>query len=179
MINLRHKNRRSLSIAPSTYGFGFAITERGCLVDWGVKTVPRDKNLQSLRKVKELINRYKPGIVVLPDINNSARRSKRINELQEDIISEAQEFKLKIILVSSADIRGYFFPDGRGLKHDIAEIIAARFPEELGSRLPPRRRPWMSEDFRMGIFDAVALAFVATRMSEGSRDIERRFILDK
>jgi hypothetical protein len=40
-----------------------------------------------------------------------------------------------------------------------------RFPEELGHRLPPKRKPWMSEDYRMGIFDAVALAF-ATRVRE-------------
>jgi hypothetical protein len=39
-------------------------------------------------------------------------------------------------------------------------IIAKRFPEELGSRLPPERKPWMSEDSRMNIFDAVALALV-------------------
>ena len=42
-------------------------------------------------------------------------------------------------------------------KHEIAEILAKRFPEELGSRLPPKRRPWMSEDSRMDIFDAVAM----------------------
>jgi hypothetical protein len=50
--------------------------------------------------------------------------------------------------------------DGRGTKHALAEIIAKRFPEELGSRLPPKRKPWMSEDSRMNIFDAVALALL-------------------
>jgi len=30
----------------------------------------------------------------------------------------------------------------------------------LASRLPPKRRPWMSEDYRMDIFDAVALALI-------------------
>ena len=42
----------------------------------------------------------------------------------------------------------------------MAEILVKRFPEELGSRLPPKRRPWMSEDSRMDIFDAVALALM-------------------
>ena len=32
-----------------------------------------------------------------------------------------------------------------------------RFPE-LAPRLPRSRKPWMSEDYRMSIFDAVALA---------------------
>jgi hypothetical protein len=53
--------------------------------------------------------------------------------------------------------RRVFFADGRGTKHALAEILSERFPEELGSRLPPKRRAWMSEDYRMGIFDAVAL----------------------
>ena len=52
-----------------------------------------------------------------------------------------------------------FFADGKGTKHTLAQIIARRFPEELGHRLPPKRRPWESEDYRMGIFDAVALAY--------------------
>ena len=54
-----------------------------------------------------------------------------------------------------------FIPDSQGTKHMLAEIIAKRFPEELGSRLPPKRKPWMSEDFRMNIFDAVAEVIVA------------------
>jgi hypothetical protein len=51
-----------------------------------------------------------------------------------------------------------FFAEGQGTKHALAEMLAGRFPEELASRLPPKRRPWMSEDYRMDIFDAVALA---------------------
>jgi hypothetical protein len=42
----------------------------------------------------------------------------------------------------------------------LAEILATRFPEELAPRLPPKRKPWISEDYRMDIFDAVALAIV-------------------
>ena len=55
----------------------------------------------------------------------------------------------------------------RETKHALAVLLAARFPKELQTRLPPKRRPWMSEDYRMGIFDAVALAvaFQSTRKS--------------
>jgi len=42
-------------------------------------------------------------------------------------------------------------------KQEIAIAIAERFPE-LAPRLPRFRKPWMSEDYRMSIFDAVALA---------------------
>jgi len=51
----------------------------------------------------------------------------------------------------------------KGTKQEMAELLAKKFPDELASRLPPKRKPWKSEDKRMDIFDAVALA-VAFRM---------------
>jgi hypothetical protein len=42
---------------------------------------------------------------------------------------------------------------------------SARPPEELASRMPPKRKLWKSEDGRMDIFDAVALA-VAFRLKK-------------
>jgi hypothetical protein len=50
-----------------------------------------------------------------------------------------------------------YFADGRGTKHALAEIIAKKFPDELSSRLPPKRKPWVSEYYQMDIFDAVVL----------------------
>ena len=50
----------------------------------------------------------------------------------------------------------------------MAEILAKRLPEELGFRLPPKRRAWMSEDYRMDIFDAVALALMFSIGRESS-----------
>jgi hypothetical protein len=52
-----------------------------------------------------------------------------------------------------------FFIDGKGTKHMVAQVLARRFPEELGHRLPPRRKTWKSEDSRMAMFEAMALAF--------------------
>jgi hypothetical protein len=48
----------------------------------------------------------------------------------------------------------------KGTKQEIAELLAGKYPDELASRLPPKRKPWKSEDTRMDIFDAVALAVV-------------------
>ena len=41
-------------------------------------------------------------------------------------------------------------------KDQIASAVAEQFPELL-SILPPKRRPWQSEDYRMTIFDAAAV----------------------
>jgi Holliday junction resolvasome RuvABC endonuclease subunit len=151
---------RILSIAPSTRGFGFAVLEdKDTLMDWGVKTVQGNKNANSLAKVEELIAHYQPGVLVLQDTEGS-RRSVRIKALSRKIIAMAATREVSVKLFSQERVRRTFFADGQGTKHAVAEIIAKRFPEELASRLPPKRKPWMSEDYRMNIFDAVALILV-------------------
>ena len=54
-------------------------------------------------------------------------------------------------------------------KQEIAIAIAERFPE-LAPRLPRSRKPWMSEDYRMSIFDAVALALTFFFKFKNKRD---------
>ena len=156
------KYPRILAIAPSTRGFGFALIEGlDTLVDWGVKSVTGDKNKASVAKVKEMIVHYEPDVLVLEDASvKSSRRSPRIRALSKRIIAVASSRNVIVALFSREQVRRAFFADGQGTKHALAEIIANKFPEELGFRLPPKRRPWMSEDYRMDIFDAVALALV-------------------
>ena len=162
MKSIHPKHIRILSIAPSTRGFGFAVLEdRETLVDWGVKSVKGNKNARSLVKVEELIAHYRPGVIVLHDNSAKAsRRSARIQALGQEIFSVASKRDIGVELFSRQQVRKIFFADGRGTKHALAEILAKRFPEELGFRLPPKRRAWMSEDYRMDIFDAVALVLV-------------------
>jgi Holliday junction resolvasome RuvABC endonuclease subunit len=162
MNQIQPKHLRILAIAPSTRGFGFAVLEgQETLVDWGVKSVKADKNTQSLAKVEELLAHYQPGVLVLQDTGTKpSRRSARIRALSKRIIILAASRKVSVALFSPERVRQVFFAAGKGTKHALAEILAKRFPAELGSRLPPKRRPWMSEDYRMDIFDAVALVLV-------------------
>jgi Holliday junction resolvasome RuvABC endonuclease subunit len=170
MNQINPKHFRILTIAPSTRGFGFVVLEgQETLVDWGVKTVKGDKNIQSLKKVEELIAHYQPGVLVLEDASAKySRRSPRIRKLSQQIIKMAVARKVSVKLFSRDQVMKTFIADGQGTKHALAEIIAKRFPEELGSRLPPKRKPWMSEDSRMNIFDAVALV-LAFRLKKAKR----------
>jgi Holliday junction resolvasome RuvABC endonuclease subunit len=156
------KHPRILAIAPSTKGFGYAVLEgHKELVDWGVKSVTGDKNAGSVVKVEELIAHYNPQVMVLEDtVAKGSRRAPRIQKLTKRLINLAERRPVKVALFSRKQVRRAFFADGRGTKHALAEIVAKRFPEELGFRLPPKRRAWMSDDARMGIFDAVALALM-------------------
>jgi Holliday junction resolvasome RuvABC endonuclease subunit len=160
MKNINPKQFRILAIAPSSRGFGFAVLEgQEKLVDWGVKSIKGDKNTGSIARVEELIAHYQPGVIVFEDhLAKQSRRSARIRALSKRIIALAKSRNVTVALLSREQVRRVFFADGQGTKYALAEILAARFPDELGRRLPPKRRPWMSEDYRMNIFDAVALA---------------------
>jgi len=161
------KHFRVLAIAPSTRGFGFAVLEgQETLVDWGVKSVQGSKNAGCLKKVGEIITHYQPTVLVLQDVSSKgSRRSPRIRTLSRQLIRMASRRKVSVKLLSKEKVKEIFFGEGPGTKYALAEIIAKRFPAELGFRLPPKRRPWMSEDSRMDIFDAVALAFTQTDLA--------------
>ena len=160
MKTTESKYFRILGVALSTRGFGFVLLEgQEKLVDWGVKSIQGDKNTGSSEKVKEMILHYQPGVIVLEDTSSKhSRRSARIHMLNKRIVALAKSLNLKVALFSREQVMHMFFAQGEGTKHARAQIIAARFSEELASRLPPKRRPWMSEDYRMDIFDAVALS---------------------
>ena len=156
------KYPRILAIAPCTKGFGYAVLEgHKILVGWGVKTVEGDKNTGAIEKVEDMIAHYNPQVMVLEDTAiRGSRRSPRIKRLTKRLVAVAERRNIKVALFSQKQIRQVFLGDCPGTKHALAEIIAARFPEELGFLLPPKRRDWMSQDSRMDIFDAVALALV-------------------
>jgi len=135
------------------------------LVDWGVKSVKGDKNAGSIRQVLAMMTLYKPDLLVLEDaLCRGSRRSPRIQKLCTELVTVARNSQATVRIIPRAKVRQYFFEDGVGSKHALAALLAERFPEELGHRLPPKRKPWMSEDTRLDIFEAVALALVsATR----------------
>ncbi len=162
------KYPRILGIAPTSRGFGFAVLEGdGTLVDWAVKSGKGDKNTDCLREVKAMFQRYEPGMIVLEDASaECSQRSPRIRKLIQELVSLSSKHGIKAELFSREEVKRVFLSDGDGTKHDVAEAVAKMFPEELSSRLPPKRKPWMSEDYRMGIFDAVALSLTVRIKAE-------------
>ena len=159
MKTLHSNNIRVLGIAPSAYGCGFAVIEgENTLVDWGVKSVKGgDKNARCLSNVGNLIAHYRPNVIAIEDTRTKgSRRSARIRALIEEIVILAKDEKIKVKRCSRKQVNLDFLSDEQGTKHALADYLVARFPKEL--RLPPKRRLWTSDDCRMDIFDAVALA---------------------
>jgi hypothetical protein len=83
----------------------------------------------------------------------------RIRRLGPQIVKLAKAKKVNVKLFSREQVMKVLIPDGKRTKHALAEIVAGQFPEQLGSKLPPKRKAWMREHYQMGIFDAVGLVF--------------------
>ncbi len=159
MSSNRQTTTRVLAIDPTTKGFGFAIlegTER--LVDWGVAHVDEPKHAHSLKRVDRLIQDYLPDVLVVEDAaGDGSRRCARVERLLRDTRTLAAKRRLKTRSFGRGAVRKAFASAGATTKEQIAGVLAAWYPE-LVLRLPPPRKPWMSEDERMSIFDAAALA---------------------
>ena len=161
MTNTQHTKQRMVAIALSSRGFGFCIFEGNELLDWGNREVKAgNKNDKCLAKIERLIAQYQPAMLTMQNIAGS-RRAQRIKKLSRKIIALARAHRLKVKLFSEKQINAAFGGNAE-TKHERAEIIAARFPDTLGLSLPPKRKAWMSEDARMDIFEAAAVAMANT-----------------
>jgi Holliday junction resolvasome RuvABC endonuclease subunit len=150
--------KRVLAIDPTSRGFGFAILEGpGRLVDWGVKEARTDKRRRSLRQINDLLTHYPPELIVVEDCTRwDSRRSLRVERLIGGIQKLAARQGVAMRAFSRSVVRRVLCQSPACTKHQIALVIAKRLPE-LAPRVPPPRQPWMSEDYRMSIFDAVAV----------------------
>ena len=155
-------NQRVLAIDPTSKGFGFAVLEGSALVDYGIREAKGDKNSASLKKIADLLELYQPQIIVLENPTaKGSRRCLRVQELIGEIKVLASAKKVKTCSISRLQVKKVFALLGASTKYQIAVEIAKRFPE-LELRLPRIRKPWMSEDERMSIFDAAALALTSS-----------------
>jgi hypothetical protein len=141
-------------------GFAFVLFE-GPLAprDWGVVEVRgKDKRERLLSRIDGLLSRYKPDLLVLQDTSpNGTHRPHRIRRLNETIAERAEEYGFPVLSFSRAEVREHFAYLGSVTKETIAAAIAKHIPA-FERFVPPPRKLWKSEDARMGIFDAAALA---------------------
>jgi hypothetical protein len=155
------KQVRILAIALSARGFGYSVMEDQTVLESGYKGVKGDKNLNSVSKIEKLIKQFLPSILVLQDVNaKGCHRAPRIKALHQQVVGLATKHKCRVTLFSGEKLRITLLGDIKGTKHEMAELLAQKFPVELARKLPPKRRSWENEDGRMDMFDAVALAVV-------------------
>jgi len=134
--------------------FGFVVFEGPArTLDWGARSTRGKTGATRVplgQKIAKLIVEYAPEAIVLTEPNtDKSRRS------VDKILKYVRMHNIRTRMLSSKAVKRVFA--GRNDNKDqIASAVAEQFPELL-SILPPKRRPWQSEDYRMTIFDAAAV----------------------
>lgn len=158
MMGLRDA-RFVLAFHPTTHGYAFVLFEApDAPFDWAVREIRgRDKSRKTLEALRQLVERYHPDVVVTDQVSpKDSRRTSRMRRLHRRIEHLAATQGIELQRFTRRDIRAVFECSGAVTKHEIAEAIAAMIPA-FAHRLPRKRKIWMSEDPRQGLFDAAAL----------------------
>lgn len=171
MSRVPASEKRVLAIDPTHRGFGYVIFEGSeRLIDWGVRHVQGAKNKASVAAAGELISHYRPQIMILEDVTaRDCLRRQRVRELVDALDRYGRERGLSVRKLAQARVKKTFSPLGIRNKGQMAPFIAAKFPE-LAPWVPPERKPWMSEDLKMAIFDAAALALAFFARAPGGEE---------
>lgn len=157
---MQQTQNRILAVDPIHKGFGYAVFEPPLhLVAYGLARVEGDKQAGAIAQFEKLLTDFRPDAVVLEDVEApGSRRRHRVRELLKKLAKCARDRGITAATVSrSAVIECFSSPDEQATKYSIAKWLVETFPE-LGPKLPPPRKLWESEDERMAIFDALALA---------------------
>lgn len=150
-----HRNvKRMIAIDVRSRNFSFVVFESpNRMLDWGIKSFRRGVNAVKVpadEKLLALLDEFRPSVIVAKKTSSLASQ----NGVKTFAVVErrARSRKIPVRVVSPQDIRRALV---HGTKYEIARALVRQFPT-LASKLPPKRKCWQSEHYRMGIFDAAA-----------------------
>ena len=156
---MKRRPLRLLAIDLTAKGFGFVLLDaRLGLLDWGFSSMPATDDAVFLARVSARIDKGRPTALVLENFAPIRGREAAVRR-QGLAIKLAEERGIGLCQVSQKIVQGILGP---ATKAEIARTLAERFPE-LKVRIPRERHRWATEDERMHIFDALALAVVVLR----------------
>jgi len=162
-----------LAIYPITRGVAFVLMKSPLApIDWGIKGIDaRDRHASSLEKVAALLKCSRPAAIVLEDPTlPRLRRAPKLKRLMLAIERLARRARIDVYRYSRSAVQECFSHFGARTRYETAAAVAARVPA-LARFLPRRRKLWESEDSRMGIFRAAALAL--THYDKEARQVMR------
>jgi Holliday junction resolvasome RuvABC endonuclease subunit len=143
-----------LALYANSRGLGYAcIQVPHKLMESGVLNVTPLSNDKIALRVQRFIEFFKPNVVVIRDGETSVPR---IQELSDTITNLAAAQNIPVHQYSRQQVKDVFEIFGATTKYEIAHKIIEALPD-LASRAPKIRKPYMDEDYNMGIFDAAAL----------------------
>lgn len=149
--------RRVIALDVRSRSFGFAIFEGPDeLLDFGIRSFRKGQNAVQVRpreKLAALFDDYAPAVAVRRD--SLPRGSRWKLKIGTTLRKETQDRRIPVRYVTHRLVKSVF-QEYEGNKHEIATALAQRFPA-LAAKLPPKRKCYQSEDYRMSIFGAAAL----------------------
>jgi hypothetical protein len=152
----------ALDVHPKRYGY--AVLEMPAdLLDWGVRRQYRKdapRRLNWVRKgLRDLLDRWRPSLIVTKQLSKPA--TSRLKKTRASLVAEARRFGIPVRPVREAAILATFGGGRHVTKHDIAQMLVQRF-SFLAFLRPPLRKIYESQDYRMSMFAAVALALTVS-----------------
>src|SRR5438445_279027 len=165
----RKSSIRILALDLHPRSFGYVVVENSSrLLDWGVCSY-RGKhgaaNVRVCKRMRQLLDLWRPATLVLHKLLKKSRRpNQKKDRLLEQIVTEAKSRRIivRAPVKSSADYQGKILT-----KYENARRVAEHFPI-LTRELPPKRKAWESEHYRMSIFAAAALAMAQLHAKSAS-----------
>jgi hypothetical protein len=161
--------RRVLSLDIRSRRFGYAVFEGPHrLLDWGIKTHANgslERGLDTLRSM------YSPSIILVRKPALYRFNQPMVRNAFRTLETFAKQVRVIVRLIDDSSLRGFFSKEAKANKHEVAMMVADRFPE-LSWRLPPERRPWQTEARRQSIFDAACLGIFFFARQAGIQQAE-------
>jgi hypothetical protein len=159
-----------LSLYINTRGFAFVVFDgHFSPFDWGIREMRGSRKRKGcLTRVTQIVDQYAPDVLVIQNTSeHGTQRAPWITALNASIAAFAKDSDIPVFAYSRDQVRAAFERHGCPNKHRLAELIAKHIPA-LERYVPPPRKPWMSEDRRMGLFDAAALGLVFFKRKDDS-----------
>lgn len=152
-------NNITLAIYPNRLGFGYVCLEgQRDLLDYGIVKVRPLCNFRIMKRIEKFVTYFKPTLILVKNPNGRyTQNSKRLDRLFRRIVAFSKRNNIEVHHYTREQIKNVFDQMDKGTKYQIAHFIAKEFTA-LKPRLPKIRKLWMSEDYNMGIFDALSLA---------------------
>lgn len=156
---MRHSPTRVLALDLHPRRFGYVVVESPQrLLDWGVRSHRRKGNSADVLirgRLKPLLELWRPSILVL---RNGLSMTQVPRQLRYSLLKRiATEAKNHRVLVRVLKKRSGADQGKRLTKYENARRAAEHF-SVLRWKMPPKRKPWESEDYRMSMFTAAILA---------------------
>jgi len=149
----------TLAIYPNARGFGYALLNSPQdVIDVGIAYCSPVTNEACMKKVQGLVDDANPKLILLQSLTGKfAHKTSRVKTLIGCIEKFARAQRIGVKKYSRDDIRDVFVQFQGRTKYEIAQRIV-HYLKQYEHLLPKYRKPWMADDYRMGIFDALSLA---------------------